>query len=35
MLADQDTLYHSVLSPALNCGLLTPREVCDGGDRGL
>ncbi|URW75207.1 cryptochrome/photolyase family protein [Sphingomonas donggukensis] len=29
MLSSQDTLYHSVLSPALNCGLLTPREVCD------
>ncbi len=29
MLAGQDTLYHSLLSPALNCGLLTPREVCE------
>ncbi|MHA6721656.1 cryptochrome/photolyase family protein [Sphingomonas sp. RS2018] len=29
MLADQDTLYHAVLSPAINCGLLTPREVCE------
>ena len=28
MLAGQDFLYHSVLSPLLNCGLLTPREVC-------
>jgi deoxyribodipyrimidine photolyase-related protein len=25
----QDFLYHSVISPYLNCGLLTPREVCD------
>lgn len=29
MLAEQNTLYHSVLSPALNCGLLTPRQVCE------
>ena len=28
MVAEQDFLYHSVLSPALNCGLLTPLEVC-------
>lgn len=28
MLAEQDYLYHSAISPALNCGLLTPREVC-------
>ena len=28
MLAEQDYLYHSAVSPALNCGLLTPREVC-------
>jgi deoxyribodipyrimidine photolyase-related protein len=29
MLADQPLLYHAFLSPALNCGLLTPREVCE------
>ena len=29
MLAEQDTLYHAVISPMLNCGLLTAREVCD------
>jgi deoxyribodipyrimidine photolyase-related protein len=29
MLAEQPTLYHAVLSPALNCGLLTPRELCE------
>lgn len=28
MLTGQDYLYHSAISPALNCGLLTPREVC-------
>lgn len=28
MLSEQDYLYHSAVSPALNCGLLTPREVC-------
>lgn len=22
-------IYHSIISPYLNCGLLTPREVCD------
>lgn len=38
MLAEQDTLYHAVLSPALNIGLLTPRELCEAAiaahDRG-
>jgi deoxyribodipyrimidine photolyase-related protein len=29
MLAEQPTLYHALISPALNCGLLTPREVCE------
>ncbi|MEH3106032.1 MAG: cryptochrome/photolyase family protein [Sphingomonas fennica] len=29
MLAGQDTLYHSMLSPPLNCGLLTPLELCE------
>lgn len=28
MKAGEDFLYHSLLSPALNIGLLTPREVC-------
>ena len=26
--AGSDTLFHSLLSPYLNCGLLTPMEVC-------
>ncbi len=38
MLAEQDTLYHALLSPLLNCGLLTPLEVCEAAaaayDRG-
>jgi deoxyribodipyrimidine photolyase-related protein len=29
MKAGEDFLYHSVISPYLNCGLLEPREVCD------
>ena len=29
MLAGDPVLYHSLLSPYLNIGLLTPREVCD------
>lgn len=28
MKAGEDFMYHSLLSPALNTGLLTPREVC-------
>jgi len=28
MKADQPFLYHSLLSPALNLGLISPREVC-------
>ncbi|CAM8668639.1 Photolyase PhrB-like [Paracoccaceae bacterium] len=28
MKAGEDFLYHSLLSPALNCGLLLPQEVC-------
>jgi deoxyribodipyrimidine photolyase-related protein len=28
MKADEDFLYHSLISPYLNCGLLTAREVC-------
>lgn len=38
MVAGQPTLYHSLLSPLINCGLLSPREVCvaviDAYDRG-
>jgi deoxyribodipyrimidine photolyase-related protein len=29
MKTGEDFLYHSVISPYLNCGLLEPREVCD------
>ncbi len=29
MKTGEDFLYHAVLSPYLNCGLLTAREVCD------
>ncbi len=29
MKAGEDFLYHSALSPYLNCGLLLPREVCE------
>ena len=29
MVAGQDHLWHAALSPYLNCGLLTPREVID------
>ncbi len=29
MVADQDYLYHSALSPCLNLGLLLPLEVCE------
>ncbi|CAN1559914.1 Photolyase PhrB-like [Rhabdaerophilaceae bacterium] len=29
MKTGEDFLFHSVISPYLNCGLLTPREVCD------
>jgi deoxyribodipyrimidine photolyase-related protein len=29
MVDGQATLYHSLLSPALNLGLLTPREMCE------
>ena len=33
MLAEQGTLYHAVISPLLNCGLLTPLEVCRAAER--
>jgi len=29
MAAAEATLFHSLLSPLLNCGLLSPREVCE------
>jgi deoxyribodipyrimidine photolyase-related protein len=29
MKTGEDFLYHSIISPYLNCGLLTAREVCD------
>lgn len=29
MKRDEDFLYHAILSPYLNCGLLTAREVCE------
>ncbi len=29
MVTDQKFLYHAVLSPYLNCGLLDPREICE------
>ena len=29
MKAGQDFLFHSVLSPYINIGLLSPREVCE------
>ncbi len=32
MLADDPVLAHSLLSPYLNLGLLSPREVCDRAD---
>jgi deoxyribodipyrimidine photolyase-related protein len=32
MKTGEDFLYHSVISPYLNCGLLTAREVCDAAE---
>lgn len=32
MVYGEDDLFHSRLSPYLNCGLLTPREVCDAAE---
>ncbi len=32
MKTDEDFLYHSLLSPALNCGLLLPDEVCKAAE---
>ena len=28
-------IYHSIISPYLNCGLLTPREVCDRAEQAF
>jgi deoxyribodipyrimidine photolyase-related protein len=33
MKAGEDFLYHSVISPYLNCGLLTAVEVCEAAER--
>jgi deoxyribodipyrimidine photolyase-related protein len=33
MLKDEVFLYHALLSPALNCGLLLPHEVCVAAER--
>jgi deoxyribodipyrimidine photolyase-related protein len=33
MLADQAFLYHSVISPYLNAGLLDPRRLCEAAER--
>ena len=35
MATGQDTLFHSLLSPYLNAGLLDPREVCEAAIRAL
>jgi deoxyribodipyrimidine photolyase-related protein len=32
MVDGEDLLFHSWLSPAMNCGLLLPREVCDAAE---
>ncbi len=32
MVQGADMLFHSLLSPYLNCGLLLPREVCDAAE---
>jgi deoxyribodipyrimidine photolyase-related protein len=32
MKAGEDFLHHAVISPYLNCGLLTAREVCDAAE---
>lgn len=33
MRSGEDYLYHSLLSPYLNCGLLTPMEVCTAAEQ--
>jgi deoxyribodipyrimidine photolyase-related protein len=32
MVYGEDTLFHSLLSPYLNCGLLVAKEVCDAAE---
>ena len=32
MVNQQDYMFHSLLSPYLNCGLLSPKEVCDAAE---
>ncbi|NVK39897.1 MAG: cryptochrome/photolyase family protein [Oceanospirillaceae bacterium] len=33
MVYGEDFLFHSLLSPYINCGLLTPLEVCEAAER--
>ena len=33
MVSGKDYLFHSLLSPYLNCGLLSPKEVCDAAQQ--
>jgi len=33
MVRGEKALFHSLLSPYLNCGLLTPRQVCDAAQK--
>ncbi|GGO86475.1 deoxyribodipyrimidine photo-lyase [Marinobacterium nitratireducens] len=33
MLYGEDFLFHSLLSPYINCGLLTPMEVCEAAEQ--
>ena len=35
MLRDNKYLYHSVLSPYINIGLLSPKEVCDAAEQAF
>ena len=35
MKAGEDFLYHSLISPYLNCGLLTAQEVCAGAENAF
>ncbi|WP_370292838.1 cryptochrome/photolyase family protein [Thalassolituus sp.] len=33
MVRNEKALFHSLLSPYINCGLLTPRQVCDAAEQ--
>lgn len=33
MVHNQDYMFHSLLAPYLNCGLLSPKEVCDAAQQ--